>query len=392
MGLSAAFLLVLLLNLYCSKASALVRVPIHHEPHPASLTHRRMSIRTGDEGTSINVTYGDLFNCYFSYITFGTPPQKAFKAMFDTSSNLSWVTSTDCRDCQGRGYGLYNHSRSSTYVPDGRPVYIDFKLSYYNMIQNGYLSQDTIYIDSLAVKKQIFLEQVAFNSNFDYVQAVIGLGYPAVTMQNVSGILYTMFGEGLVEQPVFGFYFKRPKNIFNTTGAYGELTLGGSDPNHYAGNLSYVPVDSEGLWQFKIDGVKIGEETFKYCSGGCEAVLLTTLPLFAVPNGDRLNQQLGAYILEDDYWVFNCSDFRSGSLPNMTLTINGKGYIVSPEDYAYEMDLKILKLCPSLIYSTTFITGLFQNKWLLGNVFMAKYYTEFDAANKRIGFALSKDH
>ena len=116
------------------------------------------------------------------------------------------------------------------------------------------------------MKSQTFLEQVAHN---DFVMdAVIGLGYPTVTMQNVSGIFYNMVSEGLVERPVFGFYFKRRKTFANTTGAYGEITLGGSDPTHFVGQLSYVPVVDEGYWQIKMDGLKIGGQISEFCSGG----------------------------------------------------------------------------------------------------------------------------
>ena len=111
--------------------------------------------------------------------------------------------------------------------------------------------------------------------------------------------------------------------------------------------------------------------------------------VFIVPDGDQLNKQPGALLISST-WIFNCSDFRSGSLPNITLIINGKGYIVSPEEYVYEAKSDTGIVCPSRIYNNDLQTGPFKNKWLLGNVFMAKYYTEFDAANKRIGFAVAK--
>ena len=34
----------------------------------------------------------------------------------------------------------------------------------------------------------------------------------------------------------------------------GELVLGGTDPNHYFGTFTYVPLTSETYWEFHMDG------------------------------------------------------------------------------------------------------------------------------------------
>ena len=364
-------LLLLLLCFYCSEA--VVRVPLHRKPHP--LTHPN----NGNEGTrNINLTFYILGHSFYTQVNFGTPPQ-FLEANFDTLSALSWVYSTDCKFCTGR---TYNHSKSSTYVPDGR------KVSDPGLELGGYLSQDTITIDGLAVRKQIFLEQLSY-SYYGNADAVIGLGYPNVTMQNVSGILYSMVREGLVEQPVFGFYFNGPYPLTNLTGAFGELTLGGSDPSHYVGQLSYVPVNGDDYWKIKMDGVKIDRKMTEICSGGCEAILDSNLPMFIAVDGDKLNTLLGGMLIEDLYWVFNKSDFSS--LPNMTLIIGGKDYVVQPKDYVGVNDLfPKFPYYPSAIFNNDFPSEPFKDKWVLGNIFMGIYYTEFDAAKKRIGFASAK--
>ena len=51
---------------------------------------------------------------------------------------------------------------------------------------------------------------------------------------------HTLVAQGKVAAPVFSFYFGTTSGALPRSG--GELTLGGADPAHYEGELSYVPV------------------------------------------------------------------------------------------------------------------------------------------------------
>lgn len=254
----------------------------------------------------------------------------------------------------------------------------------------GFLSHDTITIGSATVKQQTFGEGLSFFA-FSGYDGVIGMAYPSLSVQNVTPVFYNMISEGVVQKPVFGFYFKKPKSFDALESGYGELMLGASDPSHFIGHLSYVPVDNKTYWQIKMDGIKIGGHSQSgACLEGCQAVVDTGDWVFTGPTAeiDRLNLQLGAKMNQFfNMYFFLCSQVEA--LPTVSLTIGGKDYPLRPWDYVVALTFRGQEVCLS---GFQYGSPVKNPPWLLGIMFMTVYYTEFDVGNNRVGFAMATDH
>lgn len=78
---------------------------------------------------------------------------------------------------------------------------------------------------------------------------------------------YNMIKQGVIPNPVFSFFLSR-----NSDGSdCGELIFGGSDPDYYTGDFTYVSVTQKGYWQFTMDSLTI-DGSVKCCQNGCQAI------------------------------------------------------------------------------------------------------------------------
>merc|ERR1719335_2138312 len=183
-----------------------------------------------------------------------------------------------------------------------------------------------------------------------------------------------MISQKLISEPKFAFYLP------DDASEKGELLLGGVDKSHYTGELVSVPLTNETYWEVELDGVKFGDTAVD--TGSKKAIIDSGTSLLAGPKDavSKLATAAGATSLMGKEYIVDCG--KVSSLPDLSITLGGKPFTLTANDYVTNMQGQCL-----FAFIGLDIPAPAGPLWIMGDVFMRKYYSVFDYGNKQMQFA-----
>jgi hypothetical protein len=320
---------------------------------------------------------------YFGNVAIGTPPQ-SFEVVFDSGSGNLVVPSTHCNSeaCVAHNRYGQHESTSARRVSCASAEAPLVKGTGHSPSDNVSILFGTGVIEGQCIEEQVCLGNVCCPGSliaatyetktpfmsFEF-DGVFGLSLPEMSHAAGFNVMETLkVTQNLHQFAVF---------LSATDLEVSEITFGGTKSDHMSSDLHWVPVSrNSGYWEVKITDITLDNEPQDLCQN-CYVAVDTGTSELAGPSGviqklvDRLE------IMDD------CSNFDK--LPRVGFVVNGQILNFEPKEYVEQTSdvcgLSMMPLDTPPPRGPLFVFGI---------PFMEKFYTVYDNANRRVGFAVAK--
>jgi hypothetical protein len=332
-------------------------------------------------GKDENMIIKDYSNAqYYGSVSIGSPPQ-TFSVIFDTGSSNLWVPKVGCKHCGEiwiwpGNKNKYDNKKSTTYEEDGK----DFNIQYGSGSVLGSFSKDVV-----TLAKDIEVDNIRFAEISDAgglgvaytmgkFDGILGLGFTSISIDHAPTVFETAIAQGAVASPEFAFFLGDNEES--------ELSFGGYDESKFTGDLHTIKLDAATYWQIKLDGIDVGDGIFT--SGETTAIVDSGTSLMTGPSADvkKLAEAFGATPNLLGEYTVDCA--KLDSMPDIIFKIDGQDYTIPAKD-------AIIQAQGTCLFAFMGLDIPQENgpKWILGDVFMRKYYTVFNVEEKTVSFAPS---
>jgi hypothetical protein len=343
-----------------------------------------MRFATIGYGTALLLSTGTTFflervelephkQAYFGRIRVGSPAQE-FTVLFDTGSGNVLLPSKSCKSEPCGKHVRYDRGASTT----GRDIQVDgsdadpkahrdgVSVGFGTGSVTGVFVEDEVCVGALCTK-QAFVEATEETTEpftryaFD---GVLGLALPEMSESPDFNFVHTLKAKGALNQGVFGLYL--------ADSGPSALTFGGPDPSRFQGDVMYKPVTGDaGYWQVDMHGLTVDGAPL---GGRISAVLDSGTSQLAGPT------DLIVAVVERIDVAKDCSNLAT--LPQLGISFGDHILALDPEDYVDKVnggcELALMPMDVPPPDGPLFV---------LGEPFLRKFYTVYDADERRVGFA-----
>ncbi|KAG3196378.1 hypothetical protein PC128_g7722 [Phytophthora cactorum] len=321
---------------------------------------------------------------FFGPIAIGSPPQEVL-VCFDTGSSDLWVPGNKCEACAGQD--RFNHSQSSTFHES--TTHPAFAVQYGSGKVSGHFGQDVVHVAQFQVQDTTVGIVRTEEESMARMKAdgLLGLAFDGLSTFSHPPLFFALLEQYPELDSVFAFYLSPDPN---TNGS--ELHLGGYDED-FMGSLqaSWQMTDvlpqfgQWTFWRIHLHSVNVGKHR-NACADGCVAFVDSGTSLIGIPGTLYLNflyevatfaQNQGCYCGFVQYG-FQCFLCAPEDFPPLRIGVGGNHYyVLEGSDYTLCVGLTCIVL----------VQPSGQEMWVLGDVFMKKFYSLYDVKKKQMGFA-----
>lgn len=327
---------------------------------------------------------------YYGQVGVGSP-QQTFSVVFDTGSGNLLLPSTECHDDACKSHKRFDAGVSATAMQvafaekPSQPVEQDgtrdiVTITFGTGDISGVYVRDNICLGpgaGLCCQANFVASTEESDEPFSLVpfDGILGLSLPQLAEGPSFSIMDRLMESDLLDRNLFAVFFGNDNEE-------SEISFGSFNQHHMSTELLWVPVTEQGYWQVRMDGIALAQRRTHFCAshqGGCQAAVDTGTSLLAGPTDvvEALMEKLGV--------ATDCSNLDD--LPSIGFIIGNTSLNLEPQDYVSRgSDGQSCSLGLMAIDVPPPKGPLF----ILGDPFLRKYYTVYDRARVRVGFALAR--
>ena len=411
-----SLVLALLIFLCCGglPTESSFTVPLTKRPSSRKLAPHKPRSNDDDDGNNVafstSIDLSDYYNNeYIGLLGIGTPPQY-LEVVFDTGSSDIWIPSSSCTSCGS--HKLFDGSLSSSYsvlYDEHTGSAKKFTISYGSGDVSGNIAIDKITLGNLVVD-DVYIGEVTSEDSaiaaFD-MDGICGLAFDGLSRVSSPNLFESLVYTYPNITQSFSIYLSSDPDDQTKSS---QITFGGYDLSIVSANASfyYTPVvkNSASLtyWTVALTGFAAGftekftdatsvdidvslcesestddySENDGYSSDTCYAIVDSGTSGIAIPSS--YYDIIVDYVIDGLSCVdLTCAGVSEDDFPVLLISLAPDNiFPLLPSDY---LSCSEYNECIVRFQSTT------SDYWILGDVFIEAYYTNFDVENLRIGFA-----